>query len=88
MTWKCTAWFQVANIGPADYNFDETISTLRYANRAKNIKNNARVNEDPKDALLRQYQKEIEELRRQLEQGGVGQDGSDGEKEGRHFYYV
>lgn len=71
----------VANIGPADYNFDETISTLRYANRAKNIKNNARVNEDPKDALLRQYQKEIEELRRQLEQGGVGQDGSDGEKE-------
>lgn len=34
---------------------------------------------------MRQYQKEIEELRRQLEQGGVGQDGSDGEKEGWHF---
>nr|KAF6480547.1 kinesin family member 3A [Molossus molossus] len=37
-----------ANIGPADYNYDETISTLRYANRAKNIKNKARINEDPK----------------------------------------
>ena len=56
-------------MGPADYNYDETISTLRYANRAKNIKNNAKINEDPKDALLRQFQQEIEELRRQLEDG-------------------
>ncbi|XP_034248850.1 kinesin-like protein KIF3A isoform X2 [Thrips palmi] len=56
-----------ANIGPADYNYDETISTLRYANRAKNIKNRVRVNEDPKDALLRKFQTEIETLRRQLE---------------------
>ncbi len=38
----------IANIGPADYNYDETISTLRYANRAKNIKNKPRINEDPK----------------------------------------
>ena len=29
----------VANMGPADYNYDESLSTLRYANRAKNIKN-------------------------------------------------
>ena len=56
-------------MGPADYNYDETISTLRYANRAKNIKNNAKINEDPKDALLRQFQQEIEELRKQLEEG-------------------
>ena len=61
--------FQIANIGPADYNYDETISTLRYANRAKNIQNKAKINEDPKDALLRQFQKEIEELRKQLEEG-------------------
>lgn len=60
---------QCANIGPADYNYDETISTLRYANRAKNIKNKARINEDPKDALLRQFQKEIEDLRKKLEEG-------------------
>ncbi|KAG1676987.1 Kinesin-like protein KIF3A [Nymphon striatum] len=57
----------IANIGPAEYNFDETISTLRYANRAKNIKNRAKINEDPKDALLRQFQDEIEELRKQLD---------------------
>lgn len=34
-----TKTLMIANIGPADYNFDETISTLRWANRAKNIKN-------------------------------------------------
>lgn len=37
-----------ANAGPADYNYDETLSTLRYANRAKNIKNKPKINEDPK----------------------------------------
>ena len=60
---------QIANIGPADFNYDETLNTLRYASRAKNIRNKARINEDPKDALLKQFQKEIEELRRQLEEG-------------------
>ncbi|XP_049330821.1 kinesin-like protein KIF3A isoform X1 [Astyanax mexicanus] len=70
-----------ANIGPADYNYDETISTLRYANRAKNIKNKARINEDPKDALLRQFQKEIEELKRKLEEGEIsGSEGSGSEE--------
>lgn len=44
----------VANVGPASYNVEETLTTLRYANRAKNIKNKPRVNEDPKDALLRE----------------------------------
>jgi kinesin family protein 3/17 len=43
-----------ANCGPAGYNFDETLSTLRYANRAKNIKNKPKINEDPKDAMLRE----------------------------------
>jgi hypothetical protein len=46
----------VANVGPADWNFDETMSTLRYANRAKNIQNKPRINEDPKDAMLREFQ--------------------------------
>lgn len=58
---------QCANIGPASYNYDETISTLRYANRAKNICNKAKINEDPKDALLRRLQDEIKTLRGQLE---------------------
>ncbi|XP_017602276.1 PREDICTED: kinesin-like protein KIF3A isoform X2 [Corvus brachyrhynchos] len=72
-----------ANIGPADYNYDETISTLRYANRAKNIKNKARINEDPKDAMLRQFQKEIEELKKKLEEGEEisGSETSDSEEE-------
>jgi kinesin family protein 3/17 len=50
----------VANIGPADYNFDETVGTLRFASRAKQIQNKPTVNEDPKDTLLRQYQEEIQ----------------------------
>ncbi|KAK0400139.1 hypothetical protein QR680_003374 [Steinernema hermaphroditum] len=57
----------VANIGPASYNFDETLGTLRYANRAKNIKNKPKINEDPKDALLREFQDEIARLRAVLE---------------------
>ncbi|VDN03941.1 unnamed protein product [Thelazia callipaeda] len=56
-----------ANIGPASYNYDETVSTLRYANRAKSIQNIARINEDPKDALLRKFQLEIEYLKRLLQ---------------------
>ena len=55
-----------ANAGPADYNYDETLSTLRYANRAKNIKNKPKINEDPKDAMLREYQDEISKLRNKL----------------------
>jgi len=63
-----TKTLMVAAISPADYNYDETLSTLRYANRAKNIKNKPVVNEDPKDALLRQYKEEIERLKAQLAQ--------------------
>ena len=54
-----TKTVMVAAISPADYNFDETLSTLRYASRAKNIQNKPKVNEDPKDALLKQYEDEI-----------------------------
>lgn len=45
----------VANVGPADYNFDETLSTLRYASRAKKIQNNPKINEDPKDTMIREF---------------------------------
>ncbi len=51
-----TKTVMIANLGPADYNFDETLSTLRYAHRAKQIKNAPHINEDPKDAMLRQFQ--------------------------------
>lgn len=56
----------IAAISPADYNFDETVTTLRYASRAKMIKNQPRVNQDPKDALLKQYEEEIAKLRQAL----------------------
>ena len=58
----------IANIGPANYNYEESLTTLRYASRAKNIKNKPRVNEDPKDALLKQFQLEIERLKMLLTQ--------------------
>ena len=65
-----------AAVGPADYNYEETISTLRYANRAKNIKNKPVINEDPKDALLREYKQQIEELKAMLAAGGGGAPGA------------
>ena len=58
-----TKTVMMSAISPADYNFEETLSTLRYANRAKNIKNKPKINEDPKDALLRVYKEEIEKLK-------------------------
>lgn len=77
----------VANIGPASYNVEETLTTLRYSNRAKNIKNKPHINEDPKDALLREFQEEIARLKEQLQKRsgrkkkrrGRRRDGSDGE---------
>jgi kinesin family member 3B len=67
-----TKTVMVANIGPADYNYEETISTLRYANRAKHITNKPKINEDPKDAMLREFQEEILRLRKLLNQEGLG----------------
>ena len=64
-----------ANISPASYNYDETLGTLRYASRAKLIKNAPKVNEDPKDALLRQYEQEIKALKEKLANGGDIPDG-------------
>ncbi|KAG1658518.1 hypothetical protein FOA52_009861 [Chlamydomonas sp. UWO 241] len=66
-----TKTVMVANVGPADWNFEESLSTLRYANRAKNIKNKPRINEDPKDAMLREFQDEITRLKAQLEGEGI-----------------
>ena len=69
-----TKTVMIANCGPADYNYDETLSTLRYANRAKDIKNKPKINEDPKDAMLRDLQEEVMLLRQQLaaKAGGSG----------------
>uniref|UniRef100_A0A2K5E3Q3 Kinesin-like protein n=1 Tax=Aotus nancymaae TaxID=37293 RepID=A0A2K5E3Q3_AOTNA len=70
LTWllQDSLTLMVACLLPADNNYDETLSTLRYANRAKNIRNKPRINEDPKDALLREYQEEIKKLKAILTQ--------------------
>jgi len=78
-----TKTVMIANLGPADYNFDETMSTLRYANRAKNIKNKPKINEDPKDAMLREFQEEIARLKTQLGDGGELTGGVPGSRPGR-----
>ncbi|KFB45942.1 hypothetical protein ZHAS_00013907 [Anopheles sinensis] len=54
----------IANIGPSEFNYNETLTTLRYAHRAKTIENKPVKNEDPQDTKLREYQKEIAELRK------------------------
>ena len=46
----------MAAISPADYNIDETISTLKYASRTSLIKNDPKINEDPRDALIKQFE--------------------------------
>ncbi|XP_038822899.1 kinesin-like protein KIF3B [Salvelinus namaycush] len=61
----------VATLGPASKHYEESLTTLRYANRAKNIKNKPKINEDPKDALLREFQEEIARLKAQLEERGT-----------------
>ena len=50
-----TKTIMIAAVSPANYNYEETLSTLRYASRAKFIQNKPKINEDPKDALLREY---------------------------------
>jgi kinesin family protein 3/17 len=61
-----TKTVMIANVGPADYNYSETLSTLRYADRAKKIKNKPHINEDPRDTSLRAMQEEILLLKARL----------------------
>ena len=56
----------IATISPAQDNYEETVSTLKYASRAKKIENKAKRNEDISQKVIRQLKEEIEELRRQL----------------------
>uniref|UniRef100_A0A8C7HVT1 Kinesin family member 13B n=1 Tax=Oncorhynchus kisutch TaxID=8019 RepID=A0A8C7HVT1_ONCKI len=56
----------VATVSPAGDNYDETLSTLRYADRAKSIVNHAVVNEDPNARIIRELREEVEKLRDQL----------------------
>lgn len=61
----------IAAISPADINYDETLSTLRYADRAKQIVCKAIVNEDANAKLIRELKEEIQKLRELLKQEGI-----------------
>lgn len=61
----------VATVSPAADNYDETLSTLRYADRAKSIVNHAVVNEDPNARIIRELREEVEKLRSQLTEAEV-----------------
>ncbi|XP_078498389.1 kinesin-like protein KIF1B isoform X3 [Lissotriton helveticus] len=62
----------VAALSPADINYDETLSTLRYADRAKQIKCNAIINEDPNAKLVRELKEEVTRLKDLLRAQGLG----------------
>ncbi|KAL8839989.1 MAG: hypothetical protein Q9170_001531 [Blastenia crenularia] len=61
----------IAAISPADINFEETLSTLRYADSAKRIKNHAVVNEDPNARMIRELKEELAQLRSKLSSGAT-----------------
>ncbi|XP_072330893.1 kinesin-like protein KIF1A isoform X15 [Scyliorhinus torazame] len=62
----------VAALSAADINYDETLSTLRYADRAKQIRCNAVINEDPNNKLIRELKDEVSRLRDLLCTQGLG----------------
>lgn len=62
----------VATVSPSADNYEETLSTLRYADRAKRIVNHAVVNEDPNARIIRELRQEVEALREMLKHATVG----------------
>merc|ERR1719323_2260095 len=64
----------IAALSPADINYEETLSTLRYANRAKQIKTKAAVNEDPTEKLIRELKEENERLKARIKGGDVSEE--------------
>lgn len=61
----------IATVSPSADNYEETLSTLRYADRAKRIVNHAVVNEDPNARIIRELREEVEKLKVQLSQAEV-----------------
>ncbi|VFQ74221.1 unnamed protein product [Cuscuta campestris] len=56
----------IACVSPADTNAEETLNTLKYANRARNIQNKAVVNRDPAASQMQRMKSEIQQLRDEL----------------------
>jgi len=62
----------MATLSPSADNYEETLSTLRYADRAKRIVNHAVVNEDPNARIIRELREEVDMLRKMLNEAQVG----------------
>lgn len=56
----------IACVSPAEFNFDESLNTLKYASRARNIKNKPVVNRDPNSALIAQLRQQLYDLQKDL----------------------
>ncbi|XP_060963973.1 kinesin-like protein KIN-4C [Cannabis sativa] len=56
----------IACVSPADTNAEETLNTLKYANRARNIQNKAVINRDPMAAQLQRMRSQVEQLQGEL----------------------
>jgi hypothetical protein len=67
-----TKTYLIAAVGPVDDNIKETISTLLFASGAKRIQNKAKINEDPIDAKIREFQGEIDTLKQKLVEMSMG----------------
>uniref|UniRef100_A0A669DJB4 plus-end-directed kinesin ATPase n=1 Tax=Oreochromis niloticus TaxID=8128 RepID=A0A669DJB4_ORENI len=67
-----SALAELGELSPADINYDETLSTLRYADRAKQIRCNAVINEDPNNRLVRELKEEVARLKDLLYAQGLG----------------
>lgn len=79
----------IATVSPAADNYEETLSTLRYADRAKRIVNHAVVNEDPNARIIRELREEVEKLKVQLSQAEVRERSTGGvliRKESFHLF--
>lgn len=70
----------IAAISPADRNFDETLNTCQYANRAKNIQNTSKKNETNMGRIIKELKQQIEELTAQLQGGSMLQQSADLQK--------
>jgi len=72
-----SATIMVCAIRPGNLYYEETLATLRYADRAKKIKNKPTINEDPQAKMIRELQEENREVKEQLERAGGGGGGYD-----------
>ncbi|CBZ32776.1 kinesin K39, putative, partial [Leishmania donovani] len=61
--------FMIATVSPSALNYEETLSTLRYASRARDIVNVAQVNEDPRARRIRELEEQMEDMRQAMAGG-------------------